>query len=61
MLDPKQLRRDILKIALHLQTTRGFQLDIETLQRLESERKILQQKVQNLQNESNGQDSCAKK
>ncbi len=52
MLDPKLLRKDIHAIAANLQQ-RGFNLDIETFNRLETQRKALQVETQALQNARN--------
>ena len=52
MLDAKQLRTDIDNIAAQL-AKRGFILDIETLNTLEEQRKAIQVKTQDLQNERN--------
>lgn len=52
MLDPKFLRTDLLKVA-KLLLRRGFQLETDKLEVLETERKALQVKTQELQNERN--------
>ncbi len=52
MLDPKLLRKDIHAIAANLQQ-RGFDLDVETFNRLETQRKALQVETQALQNARN--------
>ena len=52
MLDAKQLRTDIDNIATQL-AKRGFTLDIATLNALEDQRKAIQVKTQELQNERN--------
>ncbi len=52
MLDPKILRNEIKDIAQRL-ATRGFTLNVDEFNRLEAQRKNLQIKVQNLQNEKN--------
>ncbi|PCH97643.1 MAG: serine--tRNA ligase [Gammaproteobacteria bacterium] len=52
MLDAKQLRTDIDNIAVQL-TKRGFTLDTATLNTLEEQRKAMQVKTQELQNERN--------
>lgn len=52
MLDAKQLRTDIDNIATQL-AKRGFALDTETLNALEEQRKAIQVKTQDLQNERN--------
>jgi seryl-tRNA synthetase len=52
MLDPKLLRTDVRAVAEKL-ASRGFQLDVERIEALESRRKGLQVAVQELQNERN--------
>lgn len=52
MLDPKLLRENPAAVAAQL-VTRGFILDVETLQNLESKRKVLQVETEQLQNERN--------
>jgi len=52
MLDAKFMRGDIEEAAQRLKK-RGYVLDVETIRRLETERKELQVNVQNLQNERN--------
>jgi seryl-tRNA synthetase len=52
MLDAKQLRTDLDNIALQL-AKRGFTLDTEKLSSLEEQRKAIQVKTQELQNERN--------
>jgi seryl-tRNA synthetase len=52
MLDPKLLRKDIHAIAANLQQ-RGFDLDVETFNQLEIQRKALQVETQALQNARN--------
>jgi seryl-tRNA synthetase len=52
MLDAKQLRTDIDNIAIQL-AKRGFTLDTATLNALEEQRKAIQVKTQDLQNERN--------
>jgi len=52
MLDPKLFRTDIEKTA-ELLALRGFKLDTETLSTLESKRKEIQVKTQELQNQRN--------
>ncbi len=52
MLDPKILRENPEAIAVQL-ATRGFVLDVETLKKLESQRKLLQVETEKLQNERN--------
>ncbi len=48
MLDPKLLRNDLSSVADKLKS-RGFELDVEAFQQLETERKSLQVKTENLQ------------
>jgi seryl-tRNA synthetase len=50
MLDPTLLRGQLAETAARLKATRGFDLDVATLERLESERKQLQGRTQELQN-----------
>lgn len=52
MLDPKRLRTELDAVAAQL-ARRGFTLDVETLRRLEEQRKALQTETQILQNERN--------
>ena len=52
MLDAKQLRTDLDNIALQL-AKRGYSLDTTTLSALEDQRKAIQVKTQELQNERN--------
>lgn len=52
MLDPNLLRNDIEAVAAKLET-KGYQLDVEKYQSLESSRKSLQVKAENLQAERN--------
>ncbi|QOL25021.1 serine--tRNA ligase [Thalassotalea sp. LPB0316] len=52
MLDSKQLRTNINDIAQNL-AKRGFTLDVETFNKLEEQRKAIQVKTQDLQNERN--------
>ena len=52
MLDPRLLRGDLENTAAKL-ARRGFALDVEAIERLESERKSLQVDTQNLQAERN--------
>ena len=52
MLDPKLLRTDIQFVATRLEA-RGFNLDVSAFNALESQRKELQTKTQDLQNERN--------
>ncbi|GAB2503087.1 serine--tRNA ligase [Arenimonas alkanexedens] len=50
MLDPILLRGQLAETAARLQATRGFALDVPALERLESERKQIQTRTQELQN-----------
>ena len=50
MLDPALLRTSPAELAARLRETRGFELDVASLQTLESERKQLQIRTQELQN-----------
>lgn len=50
MLDPTLLRTQPAELAQRLKATRGFDLDVERLQSLESTRKQLQARTQELQN-----------
>ncbi len=52
MLDPKLLRSDLAGVAQRL-ATRGYVLDTERLEALESRRRELQTETENLQNERN--------
>ena len=52
MLDPKLIRNDLDTVALKLKD-RGFILDVSRLNTLEEQRKELQTKLQDLQNERN--------
>jgi len=52
MLDAKQLRTDLANIATQLEK-RGYNLDTKTLTALEEQRKAIQVKTQELQNERN--------
>ena len=52
MLDIKRLRSDIDTVAIQLKR-RGFDLDTERFKELESRRKVLQMRTQELQNERN--------
>lgn len=52
MLDPRLIRTDIEAVASRL-ARRGYQLDVDTINRLEAERKELQVQTQELQNERN--------
>ena len=53
MLDPSLLRQDPAALARRLRETRGFELDATALERLESTRKALQVRTQELQNQRN--------
>ena len=50
MLDPTLLRGQLADTAARLKATRGFDLDVAGLERLEAERKQLQTRTQELQN-----------
>ncbi|HET6784036.1 MAG TPA: serine--tRNA ligase [Pseudoxanthomonas sp.] len=50
MLDPTLLRTQPAELAQRLKTTRGFDLEVDRLQSLESKRKQLQTRTQELQN-----------
>ena len=50
MLDPALLRADPAGLADRLRATRGFELDVPRLESLESERKRIQVRTQELQN-----------
>ncbi|MBB3228784.1 seryl-tRNA synthetase [Luteibacter sp. Sphag1AF] len=50
MLDPALLRGRLAETAERLRTTRNFDLDVVTIERLESERKTLSTETQELQN-----------
>ncbi len=50
MLDPVLLRGQLAATAERLHATRGFALDVSTLERLEAERKQIQMRTQELQN-----------
>ncbi len=52
MLDPKLIRQNITEIAAKLKN-RGMELDVSKINALENDRKILQTKIQELQNERN--------
>ena len=54
MLDPLLLRQDLTSVAERL-ARRGYTLDVEQLQALETQRKALQIETQSLQNERNTQ------
>ena len=57
MLDPTLLRSQPAELAVRLRETRGFDLDVAALETLESERKQLQVRTQELQNLRN---TCSK-
>ena len=50
MLDPARLRADLAATAETLRSTRGFTIDVPALQALETERKQIQVRTQELQN-----------
>ncbi len=50
MLDPNLLRGQLAQTAERLRATRGFELDVAALESLESERKTIQTRTQELQN-----------
>src|SRR5688572_32595225 len=50
MLDPALLRTQLAQTAQRLKQARGFDLDTERFERLETERKQLQTRTQELQN-----------
>ncbi len=50
MLDPSLLRGRLAETAAHLSSTRGFALDVAALESIETERKQLQARTQELQN-----------
>ncbi len=50
MLDPQLLRGQLADTAARLKATRGYDLDVAALERLESERKQIQTRTQELQN-----------
>ena len=50
MLDPALLRGQLAETAVRLKATRGFELDVAAMAGLESERKQLQSRTQELQN-----------
>ena len=50
MLDPALLRGQLAETAARLKTTRGYDLDVVAIERLESERKQIQGRTQELQN-----------
>ena len=53
MLDPSHLRGQLAETAARLLATRGFQLDVGAFEALEGERKQLQSRTQELQNQRN--------
>ena len=53
MLDPTLLRAQLADTAARLQATRGFHLDVMALEALEAERKAIQTRTQELQNQRN--------
>ena len=53
MLDPNLLRAQLADTAARLAATRGFTLDVAGLERLEGERKAIQTRTQELQNQRN--------
>ena len=53
MLDPSLLRGQLAETAARLLATRGFQLDVGAFEALEGERKQLQSRTQELQNQRN--------
>jgi seryl-tRNA synthetase len=53
MLDPTLLRGQLADTAARLKATRGYDLDVAGLERLEAERKQLQTRTQELQNQRN--------
>ncbi len=50
MLDPTLLRGQLAETAARLKDSRGYDLDVNSLERLESERKAIQTRTQELQN-----------
>lgn len=50
MLDPHLLRNSLLETAARLKATRGFELDVSSIENLEAERKQIQTRTQELQN-----------
>jgi len=50
MLDPHLLRNSLLETAARLKATRGFELDVASIENLEAERKQIQTRTQELQN-----------
>lgn len=53
MIDPNLLRNNLAEVAEKLQVKRGFVLDVESVKKLEEERKTLQIKTETLQAERN--------
>jgi seryl-tRNA synthetase len=53
MLDANQLRTALAETAARLKATRGFELDVPAIQALESERRALQARTQDLQHKRN--------
>jgi len=53
MLDPVLLRGQLADTAARLKATRGFDLDVEAFEQLEAERKRVQARTQELQNQRN--------
>jgi seryl-tRNA synthetase len=53
MLDANQLRTALAETAARLKEARGFELDVPAIQALESERRALQARTQELQNKRN--------
>ncbi|MDY4280512.1 MAG: serine--tRNA ligase [[Pasteurella] mairii] len=53
MIDPNLLRNNLAEVAEKLQVKRGFVLDVESVKKLEEERKTLQVKTETLQAERN--------
>ena len=50
MLDPQLLRNSLVETAARLKATRGYDLDVTAIESLESERKQIQTRTQELQN-----------
>ncbi|WP_040977457.1 serine--tRNA ligase [Necropsobacter massiliensis] len=53
MIDPNLLRNNLAEVAEKLKLRRGFDLDVESISRLEEQRKTLQVKTETLQAERN--------
>src|SRR5688572_25546645 len=53
MLDPALLRGQLADTAARLKATRGFDVDVEAFEQLEAERKRIQGRTQELQNQRN--------